>query len=438
MKPDAPRLPQVQASLARLNRVAVISVAIFLFGIGGWAWAVNLSGAVLATGQVVVEGSLRRVQHPSGGVVGQILVTEGQTVASGDVLLRLDDTLTRANLGIVRSQIDELAAREARLLAERDGQAAITFPTDLLARRTDATVERALAGEAKLIDARTRSREGQKAQLRERAAQFAEESQGISVQIATKEKEELLIAEELRGVAQLFRQNLTSMQRYTALQRDQTRVAGERGQLVAERARVRGKVAEVELQILQLDQDMRTQVLGDLRDTQGKLAELRERRVAAEDQLARVEIRAPISGLVHQLTVFTVGGVVAAGETLMSLVPHDEALVADVRVLPTDIDQLVPGQDAVVRVLAGNQRTTPDLRGRLVRIGADLTREPQTGLSYFTARIALPESEIRQLQDLKLVPGMPIQAFIKTQDRSALDYLLRPLVEQAGRAFRER
>jgi HlyD family secretion protein len=438
MKPDAPRLPQVQASLARLNRVAVISVAIFLFGIGGWAWAVNLSGAVLATGQVVVEGSLRRVQHPSGGVVGQILVTEGQTVASGDVLLRLDDTLTRANLGIVRSQIDELAAREARLLAERDGQAAITFPTDLLARHTDATVERALAGEAKLIDARTRSREGQKAQLRERAAQFAEESQGISVQIATKEKEELLIAEELRGVAQLFRQNLTSMQRYTALQRDQTRVAGERGQLVAERARVRGKVAEVELQILQLDQDMRTQVLGDLRDTQGKLAELRERRVAAEDQLARVEIRAPISGLVHQLTVFTVGGVVAAGETLMSLVPHDEALVADVRVLPTDIDQLVPGQDAVVRVLAGNQRTTPDLRGRLVRIGADLTREPQTGLSYFTARIALPESEIRQLQDLKLVPGMPIQAFIKTQDRSALDYLLRPLVEQAGRAFRER
>ncbi len=438
MKPDAPRLPQVQASLARLNRVAVISVAIFLFGIGGWAWAVNLSGAVLATGQVVVEGSLRRVQHPSGGVVGQILVTEGQTVASGDVLLRLDDTLTRANLGIVRSQIDELAAREARLLAERDGQAAITFPADLLARRNDATVERALAGEAKLIDARTRSREGQKAQLRERAAQFAEESQGISVQIATKEKEELLIAEELRGVAQLFRQNLTSMQRYTALQRDQTRVAGERGQLVAERARVRGKVAEVELQILQLDQDMRTQVLGDLRDTQGKLAELRERRVAAEDQLARVEIRAPISGLVHQLTVFTVGGVVAAGETLMSLVPHDEALVADVRVLPTDIDQLVPGQDAVVRVLAGNQRTTPDLRGRLVRIGADLTREPQTGLSYFTARIALPESEIRQLQDLKLVPGMPIQAFIKTQDRSALDYLLRPLVEQAGRAFRER
>ncbi len=438
MSLSAPKLAEVQGSLARLNRVAVVSVALFVFGIGGWAWAVNLSGAVLAAGQVVVEGNLRRVQHPSGGVVGQIHVAEGQAVAAGDVLLRLDDTLTRANLGIVRSQIDELAAREARLLAERDGQTAIAFTPDLLARQADPAVERAMAGEARLIEARTRSREGQKAQLRERAAQFAEESQGLSVQIATKEKEEQLIAEELRGVAQLFRQNLTSMQRYTALQRDQTRVSGERGQLVAERARVRGKVAEVELQILQLDQDMRTQVLGDLRETQGKLAELRERRVAAEDQLARVEIRAPIAGLVHQLTVFTVGGVVAAGETLMSIVPHDEALVADVRVLPTDIDQLVPGQEAVVRVLAGNQRTTPDLRGRLTRIGADLTREPQTGLSYFTARIALPESEIRQLRDFKLVPGMPIQAFLRTQDRSALDYLLRPLLEQAGRAFRER
>ncbi len=316
MSLPAPKLAEVQGSLARLNRVAVVSVALFVFGIGGWAWAVNLSGAVgpavlkqlaedlkdrieglpgvLAAGQVVVEGNLRRVQHPSGGVVGQIHVSEGQAVAAGDVLLRLDDTLTRANLGIVRSQIDELAAREARLLAERDGQTAIAFPGDLLARQADPAVERAMAGEARLIEARTRSREGQKAQLRERAAQFAEESHGLSVQIATKEKEEQLIAEELRGVAQLFRQNLTSMQRYTALQRDQTRVSGERGQLVAERARVRGKVAEVELQILQLDQDMRTQVLGDLRETQGKLAELRERRVAAEDQLARVEIRAPM------------------------------------------------------------------------------------------------------------------------------------------------
>jgi HlyD family secretion protein len=438
MKTSGSPLAQVQASLARLNRIGLVSVAIFLFGIGGWAWAVNLSGAVLAAGQVVVEGNLRRVQHPTGGVVGQIFVAEGQAVAAGDVLLRLDDTLTRANLGIVRSQIDELEAREARLLAERDGERAIRFPDALLSRRADSSVERALFGEEKLIEARTRSREGQKAQLRERAAQFAEETQGISVQIGTKEKEEALIAEELRGVAQLFKQNLTSMQRFTALQRDQTRVSGERGQLLTERARVRGKIAEVELQILQLDQDMRTQVLGDLRDTQGKLGELRERRIAAEDQLARVEIRAPIGGLVHQLTVFTVGGVISPGETLMSIVPHDEALVADVRVAPTDIDQLAAGQEAIVRVLAGNQRTIPDLRGRLVRLGADLTREPQTGLSYFTARIALPESEIRQLRDFKLVPGMPIQAFIKTLDRSALDYLVRPLIEQAGRAFRER
>lgn len=438
MNAPAPKLAEVHTSLTRLNRVAVVSVALFVFGVGGWAWAVNLSGAVIAAGQVVVEGSLRRVQHPTGGVIGQIAVTEGQAVAAGDVLVRLDDTLTRANLGIVRSQIDELAAREARLLAERDGEAQIRFPSDLVLRRAEASVERALAGEERLIEARIRSRDGQKAQLRERAAQFNEEAQGISVQIATKEREEALIAEELRGVAQLFKQNLTSMQRYTGLQRDQTRVSGERGQLLTERARVRGKISEVELQILQLDQDMRTQVLGDLRDTQGKLGELRERRIAAEDQLARVEMRAPISGLVHQLTVFTVGGVISPGETLMSIVPHDEALVADVRVLPTDIDQLAAGQEAIVRVLAGNQRTIPDLRGRVVRIGADLTREQQTGMTYFTARIALPDSEIRQLQELKLVPGMPIQAFIKTQDRSALDYLLRPLVEQAGRAFRER
>jgi HlyD family secretion protein len=301
----------------------------------------------------------------------------------------------------------------------------------------------ATAGEEKLFESRRTARAGQRSQLRERITQLNEEVRGLSAQLAAKESELELIGTELVGVADLYKKNLVSISRYMQLQRDQTRLQGERGQFIADIARARGKISETELQIIQVDQDFRTEVLKDLRDAQGKIAELKERVTAAEDQLKRVDLRAPQAGFVHQLAVHTVGGVIANGETIMQIVPRADELVVEAKVAPNDIDQVAVGAEAVVRVLAGNQRTTPVITGRLTRVSADLTREQQQNSAqpaqaYYTVRIVLPAEEVARLRDIHLLPGMPVEVFIQTHERSPLQYLLKPLQEQIARTFRER
>jgi HlyD family secretion protein len=427
--------------IRKLNLTGVAIIVLLIGGVGGWATTTQLAGAVIAPGTLVVESSVKKVQHPTGGVVGEILVKEGDEVDVGQVVLRLDDTVTKSTLGVVRSQLDELLAREGRLLAERDDADAIVFPPQLTRSRDD-TAATAIAGEQKLFESRRTARIGQRAQLRERVAQTNEEIRGLSAQQAAKESELDLIAKELVGVADLYQKNLVSISRYTQLQRDQTRLQGERGQLIAEIARARGKISETELQIIQLDQDFRTEVLKDLREAQGKIAELKERLTAAEDQLKRVDLRAPQAGVVHQLSVHTVGGVIGNGETIMEIVPRADELVVEAKVAPHDIDQVAWGGKAIVRIMAGNQRTTPEITGLLTRVSADLTREQQTSTqpaqAYYTVRVALPASELARLKDIRLVPGMPADVFIQTHERSPLEYLLKPLREQIARTFRER
>ena len=425
-------------TIRRLNIIGLAAVVVLIGGIGGWAATSELAGAVIASGTLVVESNVKKVQHPSGGIVGEILVKEGSEVTEGQVVMRLDATLTRATLGVVRSQLDEFTAREARLQVERDGGNSITFPETLTNRGAESSAAAAMAGEQRLFESRRTTRGGQRAQLRERITQTNEEIRGLSSQLEAKESEIKFIAEELVGVADLYKKNLIPIIRYMQLQRDKARLEGERGQFIAEIARARGKVSETELQILQLDHDFRNEVLRDLREAQGKIAELRERVTAAEDQLRRIELRAPQSGIVNQLAVHTVGGVVANGETVMLIVPRADELVVEARVAPQDVDQLVVGAKATVRIMAGNQRTTPDITGTLTRISADVTREQQTGLSYYMVRATLDEDQVRKLGDLKLVPGMPAEAFIQTYARTPLEYLLRPLSDQIARTFRER
>jgi HlyD family secretion protein len=331
-------------SIRALNIVGFTAMAVMIGGVGGWAAFMQLSGAVIAPGTVVVESNTKKVQHPTGGIVGEIFVKEGSSVEAGQIVVRLDDTLTKATLGIVRSQLEETTARQSRLLAERDDAAAIVFPDSLTARRGEPTVAAAMAGEEKLFESRRNTRTGQQGLLRERIAQTQEEIRGLSAQLEGKEKEIRFIGEELVGVADLFQKNLIPIIRYMQLQRDQARLQGERGQLIADIARARGKIGELELQIIQIDRDFRTDLLRDLRDAQGKIAELKERFTSAEDQLKRIEIRAPQAGTVHQLAVFTVGGVISAGDAIMLIVPHADELVVEAKVAPPESDSARHGR----------------------------------------------------------------------------------------------
>lgn len=426
-------------SIRRHLALALGLSAALVLGVGGWASLTQIAGAVIAPGQLVVESDVKKVQHPSGGVVGELRVREGSRVRAGEVLIRLDETQTRANLEIVLKALDELAARRARDEAERDGAATIAFPGALLARaRDDRTVAALIEGERRLFSARLSGREGQKAQLRERVAQLRQEITGLTEQATAKEREIALIGTELKGVRELYAKNLVPYARVTALERDAARLEGERGQLVASTASARGKITETQLQILQIDGDMRTEVGKDLSEIRAKWSELVEKRVAAEDQLKRVDLRAPQDGTVHQLTVHTVGGLVVPQEPAMLVVPSADQLAVEVRIQPQDIDSVHLDQRAMLRFSAFNQRTTPEIEGQVTRISADVSQDAKTGVSYYTVRIGVAEAQKDRLGGARLVPGMPVEAFLQIGERSVLSYLTKPLADQIAKAWRER
>lgn len=420
--------------------LAGIVVMVCMFG-GALAWAAiaDLAGAVIAQGTVVVESNLKKVQHPTGGVVGELNVRDGSRVKAGDVLLRLDETVTRANMQIIYRQIDELEVRRARLDAERDPAGGFTLPDRLTARLAfEPELARIVDAEKWLLESRRKGREGQKSQLLERIAQLREEIVGLDAQLLARKEQSRLIASEMIGVEELFRKNLIQLSRLTGLQREEARLLGEQGSIISSAAQSRGKIAETELQILQLDQDLRTEVLRDGREVDGKMAELSERKVAAEDTLKRIEVKAPQDGIVHQLAVYTVGGVIAAGEVLMYIVPQTDGLTIEAKIAPQDIDQVFAGQTATVRLNAFNQRTTPELVGRIRQVSAELTKEQQTGITYFTAKVDIPDDELARLKGLRLLPGMPAEVHMKTVERSALSFMLKPLTDQFARSMRER
>ena len=429
------------STLASLRRQVLVGVGvsvILVAGLGGWGASAELAGAVLAPGTVVVGTNLKKIQHPTGGVVGELRVRDGSRVAAGDVVMRLDETVTRANLAVVTKGLDELEGRRARLEAERDGADAVAFPATLTGRAAgEAEAAKILRGESRLFTARRGARAGQVAQLNERIAQLAQEVEGLEAQRVAMSDQIRLIGQELAGVETLYAKNLVTISRVAALQREAARLEGERGRLVASIAQAKGRSTETALQILQLEQDFLTEVLKELRDLEGKAGELVERKVAGEDQLRRVEITSPQDGIVHQLAVHTVGGVIAAGEVLMYVVPEADRLTLEARVAPQDIDQVHVGQPAFVRFTAFNQRTTPELDGRVTRIAADLTRVAETGESFYVARIDLAEGEAARLDGLTLLPGMPVEAHIRTGSRTVLSYLLKPLSDQIARAMRE-
>jgi HlyD family secretion protein len=428
----------VRASIRRHIIIGGAVVAFLGLGVGGWASTAEISGALIAQGSLVVDSNVKKVQHPTGGVVGEVRARDGDHVKAGDILIRLDETVTRANLAIITKGLTELYARKARLGAERDGADAVAIPKELADRADDPDVQEALGSERKLFELRRNARFGQKNQLQERIKQLQEQITGLTAQQDAKSKEMTIINQELQGVRDLWAKNLVQINRLTSLEREEARLQGEQGQLIATAAEAKGKIVETELQILQVDQESTSDVAKELREADSKIGEYVERKVTAEDQLKRIDLRAPQDGVVFQSTANTVGGVIAAGDPVMLIVPEADTLLVEAKVEPKDIDQVQFGQPVVLRFSAFNMRTTPEVNGTVVRVGADTSTDQRTGQSYYVVRISMTAEEIAKLGEVKLTPGMPVEAFIQTGQRTMLSYLVKPLHDQFMRAFREK
>ena len=427
-----------RASIRRHLFAGLLIVLLLGGGVGGWAATTQLAGAIIAPGSIVVDSHIKKVQHPTGGIVGKLFVRDGDHVKSGQLLVQLDETVIRANLAIVTKALDELNARQARLVAERDGANSITFPPKLLARTNDPSAVAAIAGERNLFESRRADRMGKKAQLNQQIGQLQEEINGLNAQQAAKTKEIALIQRELAGVRDLYAKKLVPLTRLIQLEREATRLDGERGQLIAAVATAQGKISEIKLQIIQVDQDLSKEVATSLPDIESKIGELIERKVTAEDQLKRTDIRAPQTGTVFESTVHTVGGVITAGEPIMLIVPDDDDLQAEAKVAPQFIEQVRVGQSVMLRFSALDVHSTPEIDGVVTRISADTSVDKRSGEAYYTIRVSLPAKELEKLHGVKLLPGMPVEAFVQSGERTVISYLMKPLHDQFMRAFRER
>lgn len=429
--------PSTERTIRRLSLLVVAAVAL-LFGVmGGLAAATRISGAVIASGTLVVDSYVKPVKHLKGGIARAILVKNGDHVAAGQVLVRLDDTQTKANLAIIRKRLNELSARTARLAAERDGRQDIAFPTELLSDATDADVAAIMAGERRLFLDRHASREGQKSQLQERIQQLKQEIEGLVAQEQGKRREIALIARELGSLEGLLDQGIISATKVYSLQRESASLNGDLGNLVSSIAQTRGKIAETELQILQIDADRSSEVSEQLRQAESDSGQFSERLVAAEDDLKRIDIKAPQAGIVDQLSIHAAGAVISPAEAILQIVPDKDALVAELKLAPQDIDQITVGQAVSLRFPAFNQRITPELNGHVGTISADLTTDQRSGQSYYVVRVKVAKPEWDRLGQLTPLPGMPVEAFLQTGERSVLAYLTKPMADQIRRAFRE-
>lgn len=413
----------------------ILVVSSLVFGAGGWAATAPLSGAVIASGSIVVDKNVKKVQHRDGGIVSKISVKNGDRVEAGQVIIELDDTQIRAELGVVQAQLTELIARRARLSAEVNGLDKIGFPKGF--ESSGAQAKQVIEGQRRLFAQSRSNLKSRKEQLTLQIQQLKEEITGIEAQRSAKRDQLEILKKELAEIRKLYAKQLTSVTRVYSLQREVTRLHGEYGGLTAQTSRVKGKISEIRLQILSVVDTARLEAQQELQTTEAKITELSEREIAAKDRLSRTRLTAPKSGIAHELAVHTVGGVITSAETVLVIVPADTALTIEARIAPVDIDQMSNGMPATLRFSAFNQQTTPELTGRVVHVSADVTTDEQTSQKYYSARIELDPGSQDKLGDLQLLPGMPVEAFMSTGVRTALSYLVKPVTDQFHRAFRE-
>jgi len=417
--------------------IAIIIVLVFFCGIGTWAAFAPLDSAAIAPGKVTVASNRKTVQHLEGGIIRELRVKEGDALEAGQVIIRLDDTQTRANLELLSSRQDTLLAREARLIAERDGAAAIEFPPSLMSRRGEAAVAKLLAGEQAVFAARRRAIQGRVDIFRKRIVQLGEEIGSLEAQVDAEDRQLALVAEEQDSVATLVSKGLMDKTRLLSLKRAAARLEGNRGEHQGLIARAEQRIGETELQIIDLENSSLNEAVSTLREVQSQLVESGQRLRAAEDILARTEIRAPQTGVVMGLNVHTETGVIAPGQRLLDILPKDDTLVIEAEINPNDIDVVRVGLTAQVRLTAFKQRNTPPLEGEVTRVSADSFTHERTGATYFLARITIDPAERDKVDGGELYPGMPAEVMIVTGKQTAFEYFLTPVTDSFRRAFRE-
>jgi HlyD family secretion protein len=436
-------LPEVSRSpVARMRGLILAGVgflAMFVVGAGMWSIFAPLESAAIAPGMVVSDSHRKTLQHLEGGIIEAILVRDGDAVQAGQVLVRLENVKPRTALASVRGQLWEAQAAEARLLAERDGQREIAFPELLLDKAGDPAVAAALAGQRTIFASRRSLDESKIAAINERINQVHEEVVGHQAEIAALGKRQVLLREELVGVRELVAKGLERKPHMLQLDRELAEMEGQRGNTQAQIAKAAQTVAESQADILTLKHDRQKEVADDLRDVQKKLHELVEQERAAADVLVRTEVRAPEAGTVTDLKVHTPGGVVQAGEALLDLVPQTDLLVVEAEVRPEDIDRVQPGLPAQVRLLPYKQRRTPPLEAEVVYVSADRLVDKRTNQPYYTAKLRIDAEKLAALgPEVKMLPGMPAEAMIKTGQTTVAIYAFAPILDSFHRAFREK
>ena len=436
MERKQPARPKWSAAVPMWTGMTGVAALIAVLGV--WGNFATISGAVIASGMIQVESLRQVVQHPDGGVVDSIEIKEGDFVTAGQVLIKFDDTFLQSERTIISAQLEEIRARQARLVAERDEAASVTFEDALLekAERDPETLE-FLDGQERLFFARKESLDKEVAQLNERKVQIDSQIGGANAQLSALKKQIGFILEELVDQQSLLEKGLAQASRVLSLQREEARLQGSVGKLEASIARGQAQKIETDIQILQLTNRRREEAITALRDLGYNEIELSERLISLDETLSRMDIRAPMSGIVHGLTVHALRSVVRPADPILYVVPTGSPLVISSRIEAIHVDQVFVGQDAALRFSTFDQRTTPEIFGKITKVSADVFRDEVTGISYYTAEILPNEGEIERLGTVELLPGMPVEAFIKTTDRTPLSYLIKPFTDYFKRAFRE-
>lgn len=425
------------ASLGRHGLVGFAVVVAVVGGLGLWAATTQIAGAVVAGGIVVVEGGSKRIQHQEGGIVSEILVHNGDVVTEGQLLLRLDGTAVSASRDVIRAQLDNAFAARARLVAEAARTATMERPA-ATGWSPGPDFNQAFETQERLLEARRTSLAGQQSRLDEQSAQLQEQVAGLQAQRAALTDELAILSDEWHGLEELLANGLTDSARANANRRQRTTIEGSIAKLSTDIAGARAAIAERALAGAQVVDDFRSEVLQELQALEANIAELLQKQIAADDRLRRLEVRAPRSGIIHQSIVQTVGGVIGAGEAVMLVVPANDQLLVDVRVSPSDVDDISVGQDVLLRFTGLDAPTTPELRGSVRSVSPATANDPVTGAMFYEVRVSVPEAERQRLgAATRLMPGMPAEAFLETNTRTVLAYLVKPLMDQVLHSFRE-